>query len=146
MSKTTITITDPMKVKAGDKAYFKNCDFGFTVTGVDPDDKDCPIAVYNPLSGEYYWILLSRFDHATREVDEPEWPHPEDLKLHVYIGADGANYLYMPEDESDKLPWRRFPSPQDYALLWMSEDNLATYYTNALPLTEVNLAPKEEEA
>ena len=139
------TITDPMQVKTGDKAYFKDCDFGFTVGLVDADDKDSPIAVYNPLSGDYYWILLSRFDHAIREVEEPEVPHPKDLKLHVYIGADGVNYLYMPDDESDKLPWRRFPSPED-STLWLSDDDLGIYCTNALPLTELKLVPKEEEA
>ena len=31
----TITITDPMKVRTGDKAFFRGCDFGFTVSRVD---------------------------------------------------------------------------------------------------------------
>ena len=70
--KKTITITDITKVRVGDKAYFKNCDFGFTVGLMDTEDKDSPFAVYNPLSGDYYWVLLSRFDHATREVEVKE--------------------------------------------------------------------------
>ena len=56
-------------------------DFGFYVIDVDTDDKGRPIAVSNPLSGVSYLAFSSRFDHATREVDEPEWPNPEALPL-----------------------------------------------------------------
>ena len=87
-----ITITDPRQAKVGDKAYFKDCDFGFTVSGVDADDEYNPIAVYNPLSGSKYWTSLSQFDHATREAEEPEWPDPHDAKLHINLGADGVQY------------------------------------------------------
>lgn len=34
-NKIKLTITDPMQMKAGDKAYFRGCDFGFTVLKVD---------------------------------------------------------------------------------------------------------------
>ena len=143
--KNIITITDITKVQAGDKAYFQNCDFGFTVTDIDENDAIYTLKVDNPTYEGGTWSSSLLFDHATREVKELEFPHPKDLKLHVYIGADGVNYLYMPDTESDKLPWRPFPSPQD-SLLWMSDDDLATYCTNALPLTELNLVPKEEES
>jgi len=142
--KNTITITDITKVRVGDKAYIKNCDFGFTVTSVDPDDKHCPIAVYNPLSEEYYWIFLPRFDHATREVKEPEWPHPEDLELHIYIGADGKQYLYAPAYEDDHLPWKQLPHYRVHE--WHDAEGMAKYYQEALPLKELKLVPKDEEA
>ena len=104
--KKTITITDITKVRVGDKAYFKNCDFGFTVGLVDPEDEYSPFAVYNPLLGDYYWILLSRFDHAERTVEEPEWPEPEDLDLHIYLGSDGVKYCYMPISVTKKVHLR----------------------------------------
>ena len=145
--KKTITITDITKVRVGDKAYFKNCDFGFTVGFVDTEDKDTHFAVYNPLSGDYYWILLSRFDHATREVEskEPEWPEPEDLDMHIYLGSDGVKYCYMPISESDILPWSILSS-SDHSLCWWSAHDLASARHEALPLTELKLVPKEEES
>ena len=142
--KKTITITDITKVRVGDKAYFKNCDFGFTVRLVDTEDKDSPFAVYNPLSGDYYWVLLSRFDHATREVEEHEWPHPEDLDLHVYLGADGKQYIYAPSYEGDQTPWKRLPYYIDGD--WHDAEEMTEYYQEALPLKELKLVPKEEES
>lgn len=137
----TITITDPMQVKIGDQAYFKDCDFGFPVTFVDIDDKESPIAVHNPLSGLNFWIFLSRFDHATREVKEPEWTDPHDFNLHIYLGADGRRYIYNPIDEYDPLPW---VSEGNY--VHHSSENMESYCRDALPLTELELVPKKRES
>ena len=102
----TITITDQTQVEVGDKAYFKDCDFGFTVLKVNRIDANYPIKVIDPLIGEPLWARSSRFDHATREVEVPEWPDPHDFKLHVYLGADGRRYIYNPsEKKNDFLPW-----------------------------------------
>ena len=137
------TITDPSQVKVGDKAYFKDCDFGFTVTELDADDEYRPIAVYNPLSGDYYWISLPRFDHATREVDEPEWPEPHDLKLHVYLGADGKQYLYAPSYEDDQIPWKQLPYYIDND--WHDAEEMTEYHPEALPLKELKLEPVKDD-
>ena len=135
----TITITDPRQVKTRDKAYFKDCDFGFTVTRVDTDDEDRPFAVYDPLSRDYYWIPPSRFDHATREVKEPEWPKPSDLEMHVYLGADGKQYLYAPSYEGDPVSWY---IDND----WHGAKEMTEYHPEALPLKELKLVPKEEKS
>ena len=136
----TITITDPMQVKAGDKAYFKDCDFGFDVIDVDTDDEYRPIAVYDPLSGFLCWTFSSRFDHATREVEGPEWPAPHDLKLHIYFGADGKRYIYNPTDKGDGLPWFVEGGFECYA-----RDEMEADYRGALPLTEVKLVPVNDD-
>ena len=138
--KKTITITDPMQVKAGDKAYFKDCDFGFTVTELVADDEDTPIEVYNPLSGYAFWASSSQFDHATREVEMPEWPDPHDLDLHIYFGADGELYIYKPTDKGDSLPWF-VEGGFDYH----SRENMEAYHRDALPLTEVKLVPVKDD-
>lgn len=137
----TITITDPRQVKAGDKAYFKGCGFGFDVIGVDADDEDSPIVVYNPLSGFNYWASSSRFDHATREGREPEWPHPGDIDMHVYLGSDGKKYLYMPGYDCDSFPWRRLPNDD-----WSDAEEMTERYPDALPMTELKLVPEDEES
>jgi hypothetical protein len=137
----TITITDPRQVKAGDKAYFKDCDFGFTVSGTSASDADQPIAVCNPLSGLSYWASLSQFDHATREVEEPEWPEPHDIKLHIYLGADGRRYIYNPISEYDSSPWA---CEGNYVC--HSSENMESYCRDALPLTELELVPKKRES
>lgn len=142
--KNIITITDITKVRVGDEAYLKNCYFGFTVGIVDTEHKNSPFAVYNPLSEDYCWVPLSRFDHATREVEEHEWPHPEDLELRIYIGADGKQYLYAPEYEDDHLPWKQLPYyrvPE-----WRDAEEMAEYYPEALPLKELKLVPKDDES
>ena len=136
----TITITDPMQVKIGDKAYFKDCDFGFTVKGLDADDEHSPFAVYNPLLGDYYWILLSRFDYATREVDEPEWPDPHDIRLHVYLGADGKRYVYNQTNKLDALPWF-FEGGSGFC----TRDDMEAYHHDALPLIELRLVPVKDD-
>jgi hypothetical protein len=132
----TITITDPMQVEVGDKAYFKDCDFGFDVIDVNTDDEDRPIVISNPLSGFKYRAFLSRFTHATREVYEPEWPDPHDIRLHVYLGSDGKRYLYNPRGEQDAMPWsaeRRFAS--------QTREEIEDMFPEALPLTELKLVP-----
>ena len=135
-----ITITDPMQVRIGDKAYFKDCDFGFTVTRVDANDKYSPFSVYSPLSGDYYWILLSRFDHATRDVAEPEWPDPGDIKLHDYLGADGRRYIYNPVDKDDSMPWLI----EGYSARHAREE-IGAHHRDALPLTELKLVPVKDD-
>ena len=137
----TITITDPMQVKIGDKAYFKDCDFGFTVTVVDIDDKEVPIAVYNPLTGRNFWIFLSQFDHATREIEEPEWPDPHEAKLHVYLGSDGVRYIYNPVDKYDNDPWL-----VENHFICRTRETMEADYRDALPLTELELVPKKRES
>ena len=141
----TIIITDPMQVKIGDKAYFNHCDFGFAVTGVDADDERSPIAVSNPLSGCNYWVDLSQFSHATREVEEPEWPHPNDNEMHVYLGADGGKYLYMPSSDVDMIPWIRLPL-YDHHNTWSEAEEMASDFPEALPLTELKIVTKEDES
>ena len=135
-----IIITDPMQVKPGDKAYFKGCDFGFTVTEVDADYRNTPIAVFNPLSGSTYLAFLSRFDHATREVEEPEWPNPQDLKLHVYLGADGKRYIYNLCAERYSVPWS-----VEHSSEVLTQRQMAIVFPKALPLTELKLVPVKDD-
>lgn len=140
MKKTiTITITDPMQVKIGDKAYFKNCDFGFTVFKVDRSDKRSTLMVNDPLSGYPYWASSQQFDHATREVEKQEWPDPHDINLHVYLGADGRRYIYNPIDEFDAAPW----IAEGY-FACHSRESMKTNFSEALPMTEMKLVPKED--
>ena len=136
----TITITDPRQVKAGDEAYFKDCDFGFCVVGMDTEDKGRPIAVSNPLSGASYWACSSRFDHATREVEEPEWPAPSDSEMHIYLGADGRRYIYNPIDDDGAMPWFI-----ENHCVYHSREHMEAYHRDALPLTEVRLVPAKDD-
>ena len=136
----TITITDPMKVETGDKAYFENCDFGFTVLDVDKSDKSQPFLVYNPLVGYDAYAYSQQFDHATREVEEPEWPDPHDLRLHVYLGSDGSRYIYNPVNETDDAPW-----VAEHKFSYCSRENIEEYHHDALPLIELELTSKEIE-
>ena len=144
--KNIITITDITKVRAGDKAYFQNCDFGFTVIDIDENDAIYTLQVDNPTYEGSTWSSSLLFDHATREVKakELEWPEPEDLDLHIYLGSDGVKYCYMPISESDILPWSILSS-SDHSLRWWSAHDLASDRPEALPLTELKLVPKEEE-
>lgn len=138
--KKIITINDPMQVEVGDKAYFKDCDFGFTVVEVERGDHYRKLSVNNPLSGYVYWAVDQQFDHATREVEEPEWPDPHDAKLHVYLGADGDKYLYMPTSEYDTCPWRRLPNDD-----WRDAEEMTGRYPTALPLTELKLVLAKDD-
>ena len=139
-----ITITDPMQVKAGDKAYFKGCSFWFTVSRVDREDKIYPFLVIAPFSKNTYWAESALFDHATREVEEPEWPKPSDSEMHIYLGSDGAKYLYLPMCRRDSTPWKSLPYLEGDS--WMSADAMTECHPAALPLTELKLVPKEEES
>jgi hypothetical protein len=139
--KKIITITDPMLVETGDEVYVKDCDFGFTVVDVDRSDKYRTLQVNNPLSGTGYCALTKLFDHATREVEEPEWPDPHDLRLRIYLGADGKRYIYNPVNNGDTLPWLI----EGYSE-WYSRKEMEAYYCDALPLTELELVPKKRES
>jgi hypothetical protein len=136
----TMTITDPMRVKAGDKAYFKDCDFGFTVNHTDNVDPDLPFTVVTPFGGVCCWAWSSQFDHATREIEEPEWPDPDDIKLHVYLGADGRRYIYNPVSEADPSPW----IIEGY-FTWNARETMEYYHRDALPLTELKLIPAKDD-
>ena len=138
--KKTITITDPMQAKLGDKAYFKDCDFGFRVLETDRSNPDAPLKVYDPLLNRTCWPNSRRFDHATREVKEPEWPDPHDLKLHVYLGADGRRYIYNPIDERDASQWL-----VECCFTWYSRESMEADYRDSLPLTELKLVPAKDD-
>ena len=135
-----ITITDPRQVKVGDKAYFKDCDFGFTVSLVDKDDTIKPFTVTVPFSHLGYWVHSSRFDHAIREVDELEWPDPHDIKLRVYLGANGKRYICNPCSEQDTCPWTVENSTGFY-----SRQRMAHMFPEAIPLTELKLVPANDD-
>ena len=135
-----ITITDPMQVKIGDKAYFKECDYGFTVIDVDERDAFCTLKVNSPLSEDGYWAESELFEYATRKIKEPEWPDPHDAKLHVYLGADGRRYIYYPITEIDMAP-----SSIDGTPLYRSRESMEVYYRAALPLTELKLVQEEDD-
>ena len=137
----TITMADPMLVEIGDKAYFKGCCYGFTVLGTDRSNTDAPLKVYDPLISCTCWPYSQQFDHANREVKEPEWPDPHDIKLHIYIGADGKRYIYNPCSEEDTEPW----SVESYFAYYSRED-VGAYHRDALPLTELKLIPMEVES
>ena len=138
--KKTITITYPMQVKIGDKAYFKNYDFGFTVLDVDEYNESYTLKVDIPISEDGFWADSSLFDHATREVKEPEWPNPHDLHLHVYLGADGVRYIYNPTDNCDSVSWT-----VERQSACHSREVMEVYYRDALPLTELKLVPAKDD-
>lgn len=138
--KKTITITDPMQVRIGDKAYFKDCDFGFPVHAIDRSNKYQPLMVNNPLDGDKFWARSRQFDHAIREVEEPEWPDPHDAKLHVYLGSDGKRYIYNPYSKQDPQPW-----DAENAIGFADRQQMARVFPEALPLTELRLVPMEAE-
>ena len=136
----TITITDPMQVEIGDKAYFKDCDFGFDVIDVNRSDTYLPFEVMTPLSDSGCWVQSPRFDYAIRVVKDSEWPDPHDIKLHVYLGADGRRYIYNPCSKDDIEPWtfeRNFS--------YFSRENMEEFYPDALPLTELKLVPVKDD-
>ena len=134
----TITITDPMQVKPGDKAYFKDCDLGFTVLKVDELDTDLPFTVMTPLGDGGYWVQSSHFDHAERTIDESEWPDPNDLRLHVYLGADDMKYIYNPCIVPDPAPWIA-----EGSFASRDRQQMTSMFPEALPLTELELITKD---
>ena len=135
------TITDPMQVKPGDKAYFKDCDFGFYVTEVDESDLCMPFTVTTPFCDACHWVQSSHFDHAERTVEGPEWPNTNDTRLHVYLGADGMKYIYNPCIKHDPEPWTVEGSMTYRDRQWMKAK-----CPKALPLTELELIPMERES
>lgn len=137
----TITITDPMKVETGDKAYFTSTDITAEVINVDCGDQIHPFSVLNPFGHGVIWARADVFDHATRDVEEPEWPDPHDIKLHVYLGADGRRYIYNPIDEADTAPW----IAEGY-FACHSRESMETNFREALPLTELELITKERKS
>lgn len=136
----TITITDPMQVKIGDTAYFKGYRYGFTVLETDRSNPDAPLQVNDPLISWTCWPHSRRFDHATREVEEPEWPDPHDAKLHVYLGAGGVRYIYNPVDEDDTTPW-----VAEGRHAYRSRETMEVCHRDALPLTELKLVPAKDD-
>lgn len=134
------TITDPMQVKIGDKAYFKGCDFGFTVVGTDRSNPVAPLKVYIPRFNCTCWPQPDRFDHAIRKFEELEWPDPQGTRLHVYLGADGRRYIYYPNNEIDMAPWSI-----DGTSPFLSRETMKVYHRNALPLTELKLVPAKDD-
>ena len=144
-------IEDIKDIKEGDLVYFHDDPHGYRL--IDAGCEDC-LRVSLGGSDAPSWlrdifhdvvlVRASFFDHATREVEEPEWPHPSDLELHVYLGADGAKYLYMPNGESDRFPWVRFPTFDNFR--WWSADGLTRDHPEVLPLKELKLVQEEEES
>lgn len=135
----TIIITDITKVRKGDRAWFKGCDCGFDVidTGMETTN---PLAVINPLSGYKSWGHPSQFEYAVREVEEPEWPDPQDFKLHVYLGADGMRYIYNPCSKQDPQPWA-----VENSIQFSDRQRMALIFPEALPLTELKLVPVKDD-
>lgn len=158
--KHTIRIDDIKDVKVGDTAYFKGDPVGYKVLKISvgpPDgmllaisldvDELAPVIKYvleDVLIKLTAWVRDSLFDHAERTVEEPEWSHPTDNDMHVYQGADGAKYLYLPSFNGDTAPWHRLPFGGYNR--WDDADGMTSSYPAALPLTELKLVPKEEES
>lgn len=133
--KNIITITDITKVQAGDKAYFQNCDFGFTVIDIDENDAIYTLKVDNPTYEGSTWSSSLLFDHATREVEEPEWPEdPKDKEVHWYKDSTGETIGY------ERQYWYMRPFTDDGVI----RENAIKWYSDSLPLTEMKLVPKEE--
>ena len=137
----TITITNPAQVRVGDKAYFQNCDFGFTVLDVDKHDHNFTIKVEIPISEAGFWSDSSLFDYATREVEVPEWPKPHDSHLHIYFGSDGKRYIYNPCSEHDTMPWS-----VEGTFASHTRDDMSSIFPEAIPLIELELIPMESES
>ena len=139
--KNKIIITNLTQVQVGDKAYFKHYDYGFTVTDVNESDTTLTLKVNTPLSEDSYWAESSLFDHATREVEEPAWPDPNDLQFHIYLGSDGKKYLYNPTGDHDPIPWLA-----QNTFAFRSREQLCAENANALPLQELACVPKVSES
>ena len=139
--KKTITITDLTQVRAGDQAYFRNCDFGFTVIDIIEGDAFFTLRVNTPISKDGNWADSALFDHATREVNELEWTKPEDLRLHIYLGSDGKKYLYNPCSEIDTEPWS-----VENSFAFQSTEKIYRNHMDALPLQELELIHKVSES
>lgn len=139
--KNTIIVTDLTRVRVGDKAYFKDCDFGFTVLDVNKYDKFSALKVNIPMSEDGFCADPSLFVYATRVVEEPEWPDPNDLQLHIYLGSDGKKYLYNPVGNADHMPWA-----VENSSAFQSRDDMTSIFPEALPLIELECIPMEIES
>ena len=140
----TIGIDNLRDVHVGDMLFVKGRSDGFRVAGVFTDSLPFPFAVDIPFGYGFAYVNIDEFDHAERTVEEPEWPQPSDLELHVYLGADGNRYLYMPAYEGDTSPWRLLTYPGNAG--WAGAEDMTKCHPAALPLRELKLVPKEEES
>ena len=137
--KKTIRIDNLRDVHVGDMLFVKGRSDGFRVACVRPVNVD------NPFGYGFAYVNTDKFDHAERTVEKLEWPHPSDLELHVYLGADGNKYLYMPTyDERDISPWHLLPYSGNGR--WADAEDMTKCHPAALPLKELKLVPKEEES
>ena len=148
--KNIITITDITKVQAGDKAYFQNCDFGFTVIDIDENDAIYTLKVDNPTYEGSTWSSSLLFDHATREVEVKEQglPCPKDGLVHIYRDADDRLFVsQMSLDDKSERVWA--------FLGWLGRDDFNVGFPGwttpeiisisiEFPLTEVEIVDKEE--
>mgnify|MGYP006991882136 CR=1 FL=1 len=153
----TIRIDDIKDVKVGDTAYFKGDPVGYKVLKISvgpPDgmllaisldvDELAPVIKYvleDVLIKLTAWVRDSLFDHAERTF---EWPQPSDFELHVYLGADGKKYLYLPTYEYDVTPWHQLPYWGSKG--WHDAEDIAMCYPTALPLKELKFVQEEEES
>ena len=143
--KKTIRIDNLYDVFAGDRVVVSGLpEASFEVAEVSLDSDGYRLRLYSPFSDCYACLDDERFDHAERTVVEPEWPNPTDTDMHVYQGADGAKYLYLPSFNCDSAPWHRLPIGG--CDRWDDADGMISSYPAALPLIELKLVPKEEEA
>ena len=131
---TTIRINNIQDVHVGDMLFVKGRSDGFRVTCVRP------VGVDNPFCYGTAYVSMDRFVYAERTVEEPEWPEPEGLTPHLYLGADGKRYAYVPDTEDDTAPWRY---QVDCETDWTCAEWLVEHRPEALPLREFT-APEEE--
>ncbi|MEE8666885.1 MAG: hypothetical protein SOI13_01385 [Bifidobacterium mongoliense] len=137
-------VTDVMKVKTDDTAYFKNDPHGYKVVRVD-DDRVCARLMVDATSSlfanmAYNWgiisMLNSAFDHATRP--RLQWPaDPTDGETHWYKGVDGKVYEYRPHHEYEWADVAEANSDH--------RSEFARRFHDSLPLTEMKLVPKGGE-
>ena len=142
--KKTLVVNNLEDLLEGDIIFITGRREGFRVASTQTGPVSIPIVVDNPFDDGIDYVRENRSDHAERTIDEPEWPHPEDPDLHIYLGADGKQYLYAPSYEDDQIPWKRLPYYIDND--WHDAEEMVKYYPEALPLKELKLVPKEEES
>jgi hypothetical protein len=135
--KKTIRIDNLRDVRVGDMLFVKGRSDGFRVA------YGRPVNVANPFGPGFAYVSTDKFDHAERTIEEPEWTHPTDNDMHVYQGADGAKYLYLPSFNGDTAPWHRLPIGGYNR--WDDADGMTSSYPDALPLTELKFVPSNEE-
>ena len=134
----TIRIDNLRDVQIGDMLFVEGRSDGFRVACTQP------IGVDSPFGYGIAYISKNKFDHAERTIEEPEWPQPSDRELHIYLGADGKKYLYMPSYERDVVPWHQLPYYRINS--WHDAEGMTECYPTALPLKELKFVPEEEES